>query len=63
MEDSDRRTDSSEETTWELNPLPLMVNHPPRITASNTKIQLEEGILSQPCPKGEDMSVGGEHEI
>jgi hypothetical protein len=31
-----------------------MVKHPPRITVSNTKIQLEEGILSQPCPKGEN---------
>ena len=55
MEDSDRSTDSSEDTTWETNPLPLMVKHPPRVTASNTKIQLDqEGILSQACPKGEN---------
>jgi hypothetical protein len=55
MEDSDRRTDSSEDTTWEPNPLPLMAKHPPRVTASNTKIQLDrEGILSQTCPKGEN---------
>ena len=55
MEDSDRSTDSSEDTTWEPNPLPLMVKHPPRVTASNTKIQLDqEGILSQACPKGEN---------
>jgi hypothetical protein len=53
MEDSDRSTDSNEDTTWEPNPLPLMVKHPPRIIVSNTKIHLEEGILSQPCPKGE----------
>ena len=32
MEDSDRSTDSSEDTTWEPNPLPLMVKHPPRVT-------------------------------
>ncbi len=55
MEDSDRRTDSSEDTTWEPNPLPLMVKHPPRVTTSNTKIQLDrEGILNQTCPKGEN---------
>ena len=54
MEDPDRSTESSEDTTWEPNPLPLMVKHPPRITVSNTTIQLEEGILSQPCPKGEN---------
>jgi hypothetical protein len=55
MEDSDRRTDSSEDTTWEPNPLPLMVKHPPRVTTSTTKIQLDrEGILSQTCPKGEN---------
>ena len=40
--------------TWEPNPSPLMVSHPPRITASNTKIQLIEGTLGQPCPKGEN---------
>jgi hypothetical protein len=53
MEDSDRGTDSNEDTTWEPNPLPLMTKHPPRVTASNTKIQLDrEGILSQTCPRG-----------
>jgi hypothetical protein len=55
IEDSDRSTDSSEDTTWEPNPLPLMVKHPPRVTVSNTKIHLDrDGILSQACPKGED---------
>ena len=49
-----RSSESGEDTTWEPNPLPLMVKHPPRITVSNTTIQLEEGILSQPCPKGEN---------
>jgi hypothetical protein len=48
MEDSDRNTDSSEDTTWEP-------NHPPRVMVSNTKIQLDrEGILIQTCPKGEN---------
>jgi hypothetical protein len=32
----------------------LMAKHPPRITASNNKILLQEGILSQPCPTGEN---------
>ncbi len=55
MEDSDRGTDSNEDTTWEPNPLPLMTKHPPRVTVSNTKTQLDrEGILSQTCPKGEN---------
>ena len=31
-----------------------MANHPPRITASNTRIQLLEGSLGHTCPKGED---------
>ena len=54
-EDSYRNTDSSEDTTWEPNPLPLMSKHPPRVTASNTKIQLDrEGILIHPCPKGQN---------
>jgi hypothetical protein len=54
VEVPNRSPESGEDTTWELNPLPLMVQHPPRITVSNTKIQLEEGILSQPYPKGEN---------
>ena len=43
-----RNSESSEDTTWEPNPLPLMAKHPPRITVSNTKIHLEEEILSKP---------------
>ena len=55
MEDSDRNTNTTEDTTWEPNPLPLMAKHPPRVTASNTKIQLDrEGALGQICPKGEN---------
>jgi hypothetical protein len=55
MEFSDRNKDATEDITWEPDPLPLMTNHPPRVTASNTKIQLDrEGALSQICPKGEN---------
>ncbi len=42
-EDSDRGTDTDEDTTWESNPLPLMVKHPPRVTASNTKMPTRPG--------------------
>ena len=49
-----RDTEIQEDTFWEPNPSPLMVSHPPRITASNTRIQLLEGSLGQPSPKGED---------
>jgi hypothetical protein len=55
MEVSDRNKDATEDITWEPDPLPLMANHPPRVTVSNTKIQLDrEGVLSQICPKGEN---------
>ena len=53
-----RQVESSDDGTWEPNPPPLMVKHPPRITASNTKILLQEGILSQPCPTGKTTSDG-----
>jgi hypothetical protein len=55
MEPSDRNKDATEDITWEPNPLPLMANHPPRVTASNTKIQMDrERALSQICAKGEN---------
>jgi hypothetical protein len=48
MESSVRNKHATEDITWEPDPLPLMANHPPRVTASNTKIQLDrEGALSQ----------------
>jgi hypothetical protein len=48
MESSVRNKDATEDVTWEPDPLPLMSNHPPRVKASNTKIQLDrEGALSQ----------------
>jgi hypothetical protein len=46
--------ETQDHITWEPNPPQLMVNHPQRITVSNAKIQLMEGDLDQPCPKGED---------
>ena len=53
MESPVRNKDATEDITWEPDPLPLMANHPPRVTASNTKIQLDrEGALSQVCPRG-----------
>ena len=45
-------TEIQEDIVWEPNPPTLMVSHPPRITASTTKIQLLEGSLGQPCPNG-----------
>ncbi len=48
MESPARKKDATEDITWEPDPLPLMAHHPPRVTASNTKIQLDrEGALSQ----------------
>ena len=40
--------------SWELDPPPLMANHPPRITDSNTRITLQEGSLREPCPRNEN---------
>jgi hypothetical protein len=37
-DDPDQDTEPKEDIAWEPNPLPLMVKHPPTITASNTKI-------------------------
>ncbi len=37
--------------TWEPDPKPLMVNHPPRVTDSNTRITLSEDSLKGPCPQ------------
>jgi hypothetical protein len=54
MEVPNHITESSEDTTWKPNPLPLMTKHPPRITSSNTKKKLEDGILTKPCRKGEN---------
>jgi hypothetical protein len=50
----DQQVESNDDGSWEPNPPPLMAKHPPRITASNTKILLQEGILSQPCPTGKN---------
>ncbi len=53
-----RSSESSEDTTWEPNPLPLMAKHPPRITASNTKIQLATKITTL---AGKDRGVLGDN--
>ncbi len=39
-----------EKVLWEPDPKPLMTNHPPRVTDSNTRISLSEGVLTGPCP-------------
>ena len=53
MESPIRNKDATEDITWEPDPLPLMANHPPRVTASNTKIQLDrEAALNQVCLRG-----------
>ncbi len=44
-------------STWEPDPKPLMTNHPPRVTDSNTRIVLLEGSLNGPCPQ-EDSGLG-----
>ena len=43
--------------TWEPDPKPLMANHPPRVTDSNTRIALSEGSLKGPCPQ-DDSGLG-----
>ncbi len=43
--------------TWEPDPKPLMTNHPPRVTDSNTRITLSEGSLKGPCPQ-DDSGLG-----
>ena len=52
--ETDREIEIQEDIVWKPKPPPLMTRHPPRITASNTKIQLMEGAFDQSFPKGED---------
>ncbi len=40
--------------SWNLDPPPLMSNHPSRITDSNTRITLREGSLKEPIPKSDN---------
>ena len=46
-----------EKVLWEPDPKPLMTNHPPRVTDSNTRISLSEGALIGPCPR-DDSGLG-----
>ncbi len=46
-----------EKVLWEPDPKPLMANHPPRVTDSNTRISLSEGVLTGPCPR-DDSGLG-----
>ncbi len=43
--------------TWEPDPKPLMVNHPSRVTDSNTRIALLEDSLNDLCPQ-DDSGLG-----
>ncbi len=49
----------TEDITWEPDPLPLMANHPPRVTSSNTKIQLDREGPSARSDRGEKMTGDG----
>ena len=40
--------------SWELDPLPLITHHPPRITDSNTRITLREDSLKESWPTNEN---------
>jgi hypothetical protein len=46
-----------EKVLWEPDPKPLIDNHPPRVTDSNTRISLSEGALTGPCPQ-DDSDLG-----
>jgi hypothetical protein len=46
-----------ENVLWELDPKPLLANHPPRVTDPNTRIFLSEGALTGPCPR-DDSGLG-----
>ncbi len=46
-----------EKVLWEPDPKPLMPNHPPRVTDSNTRISFSEGALTGPCPR-DDSGLG-----
>ena len=39
---------------WNHDPPPLMTNHPPRITDSNTRITIREGSLKEPLPTSDN---------
>ncbi len=51
------KTTPQGKATWEPDPKPLMVNHPPRVTDSNTRIGLIEDSLNGPCPQ-DDSGLG-----
>jgi hypothetical protein len=51
------KTTPQGKATWEPDPKPLMVNHPPRVTDSNTRITLIEDSLNGPCPR-DDSGLG-----
>jgi hypothetical protein len=56
-DDVSSRITPQENVLWELDPKPLMTNHPSRVTDSNTRIFLSEGALTGPCPR-DDSGLG-----
>ena len=57
LDDVSPRITPEEKVMWEPDPKPLMANHPPRVTDSNTRISLSEGALTGPCPR-DDSDLG-----
>ena len=51
LDDVSPKITPEEKVRWEPDPKPLMANHPPRVTDSNTRISLSEGALTGPCPR------------
>jgi hypothetical protein len=56
-DDLSSRIRPQEKVQWEPDPKPMMANHPPRVTDSNTRISLSEGALTGPCPR-DDSGIG-----
>ena len=52
-DDVSSRIRPQENVQWEPDPKPMMVNHPSRVTDSNTRISLSEGALTGPCPRND----------
>jgi hypothetical protein len=50
-DDVSSRIRPQEKVQWKPDPKPMMANHPPRVTDSNTRISLSEGARTGPCPR------------
>jgi hypothetical protein len=54
-DDVSSRITPQENVLWEPDPKPLMANHPPRVSDSNTRIFLSEGALTGPYPRDDSV--------